>query len=62
MGARPWVAHTQDDYAQMLVRRDGVGDLARASDLIGEASATYRALGMRPWASAAAVLGARLRA
>ena len=28
MGARPWLAHTQHDYARMLLVRDGPGDRA----------------------------------
>ncbi len=46
MGARPWVAHTQHDYARMLRRRDGVGDPERAAELLTSALATCRELGM----------------
>jgi DNA-binding SARP family transcriptional activator len=46
MGARPELAHTQDDYARMLRVRDGPGDQERASDLAAEAARTYRRLGM----------------
>ena len=35
--ARPWVAHTQDDFARMLVERDGPGDPERAEQLLDEA-------------------------
>ncbi len=46
MGARPWLAHTQHDYAQMLLARDDPGDRTRALELMGYADATYRELGM----------------
>jgi DNA-binding SARP family transcriptional activator/tetratricopeptide (TPR) repeat protein len=62
MGARPWVAHTQDDYARMLLARDEAGDRERALELIGEALATYRELGMESWAANASELEHALRA
>jgi tetratricopeptide (TPR) repeat protein len=34
MGARPWLAHTQNDYARMLHARDGPGDRERAQTLL----------------------------
>jgi tetratricopeptide (TPR) repeat protein len=46
MGALPWVAHTQHGYARMLVARDLPGDRERADELLTEASATCRKLGM----------------
>jgi hypothetical protein len=46
MGARPWLAHTQDDYARMLLARAGPGDRERAQELLDAALATYRELGM----------------
>jgi hypothetical protein len=46
MGARPWVARTQHEYAQLLLARDGPGDRERARELLGEALETARALGM----------------
>lgn len=46
MGARPWVARTQHEYAQMLLARDAPGDRARAGELLGAALETARALGM----------------
>jgi DNA-binding SARP family transcriptional activator len=46
MGARPWVAHTQEDYARMLLARGDAGDVERAEPLLNEALATYRELGM----------------
>ena len=33
MGARPWLAHTQADYAQMLRARQATGDAAKAAQL-----------------------------
>ena len=33
MGARPWIAHAQNDYAQMLFERDKRGDRERAHQL-----------------------------
>ncbi len=46
MGARPWLARSQHDYAQMLVARGGPGDREQATALRAEASEAYRALGM----------------
>jgi tetratricopeptide (TPR) repeat protein len=45
-GARPWLAHTQEDYAHMLRRRGGAGDDDRAAELFDSALATYRELSM----------------
>ena len=41
VGARPWLAHTQDDYAHMLLERDQPGDSERARELLAEAVSTY---------------------
>ena len=46
MGSRPWLAHSQHDYAAMLLARDEPGDREQASRLVREALATYRQLGM----------------
>ena len=46
MGARPWLAHTQRDYARMLVARNAPGDRQRAQVLLSEALRTYGELGM----------------
>ena len=46
MGARLWLAHTQRDYARLLLARNGRGDRPRAAELLKEARATYRDLGM----------------
>lgn len=47
MGARPWLAHTQYQYATMLLSRDQPGDSDRAVPLLKAALATARELGMR---------------
>jgi DNA-binding SARP family transcriptional activator len=46
IGARPSLARTQEDYARMLLERGQPGDVARACELIDEALAAYRELGM----------------
>jgi len=46
VGARPWLAHTQEDYARMLLARGDAGDAERAARLLHEVAATYRELGM----------------
>jgi DNA-binding SARP family transcriptional activator len=61
MGARPWLAHTQQDYARMLLARAKTGDRERALALIAPALATYRELGMESWAQNASNLEQLLR-
>jgi hypothetical protein len=46
MGARPWVARTQHEYAQMLLACDAPGDRERARELLDTALETTRTLGM----------------
>ena len=46
MGARPWLAHTERDYARMLHARDSSGDRARGRALLDDARTIYRELGM----------------
>jgi tetratricopeptide (TPR) repeat protein len=46
MGARAWVAHTEHDYAGMLLVRDGPGDHERALELFGSCLQTCQDLGM----------------
>jgi len=46
MGARPWVARTQHDYARMLLARDRPGDREKAFLLLIDSSATCQVLGM----------------
>jgi hypothetical protein len=47
MGALPCLAHTQYQYATMLLSRDQLGDSVKASAFLREALATARDLGMR---------------
>jgi DNA-binding CsgD family transcriptional regulator len=47
MGARPWLAHTQYDYATMLSARNQAGDAEQAAGLLQDALLTARELGMR---------------
>jgi DNA-binding SARP family transcriptional activator len=56
MGALPWVAHSQQDYAQMLLRKNAPADKPQALELIRKALATYRELEMDIWAERAARL------
>jgi tetratricopeptide (TPR) repeat protein len=46
IGARPWLAHTQEDYARMLLARGDAGDAENATRLLDAVVATYRELGM----------------
>jgi DNA-binding SARP family transcriptional activator len=46
IGARSWLAHTERDYAHMLLTRDAHEDSERAARLVSRAQATYRELGM----------------
>jgi len=56
MGARPWVAHTQHDYARMLLARGRAGDRQTASQLLASCLATFRELGMERFSREAASL------
>lgn len=47
LGGRPAVAGTQCEYARLLVKRARPGDRERAADLLTQAEATARALGLR---------------
>lgn len=47
MEAWPWLAHTQYQYAAMLLARDQAGDSEKARELLKAALATARELGMR---------------
>jgi tetratricopeptide (TPR) repeat protein len=55
MGARPWLAHTANDYARMLHARNNRSDRERAQALLEDALATYRELGMDDFAAATAL-------
>jgi tetratricopeptide (TPR) repeat protein len=56
MGARPWLAHTQHDYARTLIARNDRGDRERANELLDHALATYHELGMHNYATNTAEL------
>lgn len=59
MAARPYVAHTQREYAAMLLRRNQPGDRDRAHTLLSHAIANYEALGMTSYRErTASLLGA----
>jgi predicted ATPase len=47
MGARPWTAHAQHDYARMLLMRNQKGDQAKAMELLDSALSTAQELGMK---------------
>jgi predicted ATPase len=47
MGARPWTAHAQHDYARMLLARNQEGDQEKAKELLDHALATAQELGMK---------------
>ncbi len=53
IGARPWLAHTQEDYARMLLARATLGDRDKALQLLADARSRYRELGMDSWAERA---------
>jgi eukaryotic-like serine/threonine-protein kinase len=46
IGARPWLVHSQDDYAHMLLRRGERGDAEKAKSLLDGARRAYRELGI----------------
>jgi predicted ATPase len=56
MEAKPWLAHTQYQYAAMLVARGQAGDSNRAISLLDEALATAHELGMKSLVEKAAAL------
>jgi hypothetical protein len=62
MGARTWVAHTEHDYARMLVARGGPGDRERALELTRSSLKGYRNLDMDAFATEAAQLERTLSA
>jgi tetratricopeptide (TPR) repeat protein len=47
LGARPFLAHTQHQYAVMLLSRDQAGDSEKVAKLLKDGLATARELGMR---------------
>ena len=58
IGARPWLAHTQDDYARLLLALGRTGDAETARGLLDQALATYRDLGMEGYAASVSTLAA----
>ena len=56
IGARPWLARTQEEYARMLLTRSEPGDPERAVELIDHALAAYHELGMGSYAARASAL------
>jgi tetratricopeptide (TPR) repeat protein len=46
MGTRPWLAHTQYDFARALLRREAPGDRERARELAAAARSVARVLRM----------------
>jgi tetratricopeptide (TPR) repeat protein len=56
IGARPSLAHANEDYARMLLERGRPDDIAKASELVEQAYAGYSELGMAYWASRVAAL------
>jgi DNA-binding SARP family transcriptional activator/tetratricopeptide (TPR) repeat protein len=61
INARSWLAHTQEDYARMLVGRGEPGDRERALELAGLALDGYRRLEMNTFAAEAARLEQTLK-
>jgi DNA-binding SARP family transcriptional activator len=51
IGAQPWLAHTQHDYADTLLRRRQPGDAEKAHSLLDDARAAFLELGMTAHAS-----------
>src|SRR4029434_203209 len=58
LGAPGLLAHTQLDYARMLIARGGAGDRERAASLLDAALATARGLGFTRLAEDTRVLAA----
>lgn len=61
LGAPQFIAHTETDYAEMLLARGAAADRARAATMLADAVATYRRLGMGPAAERARSLSRRAR-
>jgi tetratricopeptide (TPR) repeat protein len=53
IGARPWLAHTRDEYAHMLLRRGEPNDTEKAHSLLDSARTAYRELGITTAAASA---------
>jgi tetratricopeptide (TPR) repeat protein len=61
-GARPWLAHTQEDYARMLLARGDSAQRRQAEKLLAAALGTYRELRMKTYAERASALTRELSA
>ncbi len=48
IGAKPFVAHTQHDYADMLMDRNEAGDREKALELLTQALDSAQEMGMKP--------------
>jgi DNA-binding SARP family transcriptional activator/tetratricopeptide (TPR) repeat protein len=48
MGALPWLARTRESYARMLLARGASGDRERSRELVADALAGCREMGMAP--------------
>jgi hypothetical protein len=48
MGTQPWLAHTQRQYAEMLLARGRRNDREKATELLTHAAEIAAELGMRP--------------
>jgi tetratricopeptide (TPR) repeat protein len=57
MAARPWLAHTQYDYARALLRRGEPGDHGQVAELLASAAASAGELGMHSLAEKVSSLG-----
>jgi hypothetical protein len=53
MGARPWLAKTQEDYGRMLLEQ---GERDRGSALLATALTTYQELGLDDYTARAQAL------
>jgi tetratricopeptide (TPR) repeat protein len=62
IGARPWLAHTQRQYAEMLLARGEPEDREKAADLLGRAVDIGSELGMKLLLEKVADLQARAQA
>jgi DNA-binding SARP family transcriptional activator len=58
-GGRPWLAHTQADYARMLLARGTPHEREHARELLQNARAIYDQLGMHTHAARASALSER---
>ena len=62
MDARTWLAHTQHQYATMLLARNASGDRERAMELLETALLTTRELGMRALEERITAVQSRMKA